>query len=130
MQKKKKQSDLHKYFYGETETDEILHSHAFRRVEKKVGPSLPRAQRLQASRYRTVADYKQSMVGSIAQYRERITVQPRDAKTKTDTPPSDEGIVGNRPRSGKPDSQGGDNKTDGRRHHFIEPPRRNNNRFS
>jgi hypothetical protein len=67
------------------------------------------------------------MVGSIAQYRERMPLPPVKPEETKNTKSTD-GIIGNRPKSGKSEAQSGD-ASKHRRHHFVEPPKRSFTRF-
>jgi len=121
MRKKFKQSDLHKYFYQDTDPDDILHTHAYRKVGKKNGPSLPSVKRTPKPKDKIVPGYKSSMVGSIAQYQDRTALQPKDSDlNKTGR----NGEAERHPKSSARDERDKEDDKNKRRHHFIEPPKR------
>lgn len=122
---------MYQFVAPEVDTDDILHSHAIRRVGKKHGPVVPAARR-KTSKENQVAGYRDSMVGSIAQYKD---VALSDPKNKEEAAPTadESNIVGNRPMSSqlqhdKKDKEKKDHSLE-RRQHIIHPPRRNFHRF-
>lgn len=122
-----KRHKLTKYLLKDTQTEEVVRSHAFSRVARTNRPVPTR--RTAAPGQQAVGGYRESLVGSIAQYRDRLPVLPTTPAVEEPVS-TDENIIGNRPKSGTTDrGETGKNSVD-RRHHFIEPPKRNFNRFS
>lgn len=121
-----KRSKLTKRLMQVSDAEDVVRSHAYSRV---AGQSRAVPVRRTPSRGQAVPGYRDSMVGSVAQYREKVPPRPTAAGADT-SPVSDQPIIGNRPASGTQDkgSIGADSLQ--RRHHFIEPPKRNFNRFN
>lgn len=130
MQKRSNKIHFHKLTNPDVDPDDILHSHAYRKVEIKDGPSLPTVKRSSPPDDKIVFEYKNSMVGSIAQYHDKTPVRPRTPVADEKTVQDHEDIIGNRPRNSTHDTpEENDKDSVERRHHFIEPPKRNFNRF-
>jgi len=129
MLKRFKKSNLYRFLGHEAVADEVINSHAYGKVAKSSN-TLPVRQRVPIQKRQNVGGYRDSMVGSIAQYRDRtsaVPIKPQDTTTTTD---QSENIIGNRPKSGTNDTAvNKDDASINRRHHFIEPPKRNFNRF-
>ena len=103
-------------------SDDVVRNHAYSRVAKE-NPTLPSRASL---RPRAHSSYRDSMVGSTSQYRDRL---PPKLTPDTKTPiASNDGVVGNRPSSSSVKNSSADN-TARRKHHFVEPPKRGFNRF-
>lgn len=104
----------------DVDAKDVLSSHVYGSAARNSNavPSRPILQpRRQSGR-----GYKDSMVGSLSQYRTAPNEQPKVADTP-DTG-SDAPIVGNRaPHSGVESGKPGSNSIE-RRKHFIEPPKR------
>lgn len=110
----------------EAVASEVVHSHAYGKVGR-THRSAPRPRHASSPRSMAVPGYRDSMVGSIAQYRDRAPIAPRVPEKEKDAQP-DKKIIGNRPHSGAVDKKSTDSAP-AKRHHFIEPPKPRFNRF-
>ncbi len=121
----KGRKNLHKYLTQASSAEDVVNNHAYGKVARSHRP-IPQRRSPGGSHKGTVAGYRDSMVGSINQYR---SVAPKTAEPAAGRDVSGEGIIGNRPRSGVSDVPKSKDASLERRHHFIEPPKRGFNRF-
>ena len=99
-----------------------MHSHAYGKVAKN-RPSLTRPRHAAPVKRQSIAGYRDSMVGSIAQYRDAAPLPPRAPEAPEGKQPDAGGVIGNRPASTTA------SEAAPRRHHFVEPPKRSFHRF-
>ena len=126
MRKRFQISRLNKLIGREAASHEVAGSHAYGRVARDT-PSVPRARPARPPRGKA-SGYRDSMVGSIAQYRDTTPIAPRRQEAVKDATKNGN-VVGNRPSSGRSEAGTGSSATGNRRHSFVEPPKRNYNRF-
>lgn len=111
---------MNKRLGNEPSPGEVSGSHAYGRVAKTHVP-IPRTRRVGLERRGKIGGYRDSMVGSMAQYRSE-PLPPMAKPDISETKPADAGgVIGNRPRSGGVDGP--------KSHGFTEPPRRGYDRF-
>ena len=98
----KKKNELNKRLMQVSNADDVVRSHAYSRVAGK-SSSVP-TRRLASSPRHTVSGYRDSMVGSIGQYRE-VRASLASPSHSTEAGSSITPVQGNRPASGR-DVQG------------------------
>ena len=121
----KGRKNLHKYLSQASSADDVVSSHAYGRVARSYRP-VPKRHVSTESPAGTIAGYRDSMVGSINQYRDAPAQQEKPLE-RAPAPTSE--VIGNRPKSGEAQVTKNDAASIERRHHFIEPPKRGFNRF-
>ncbi len=121
----KGRKNLHKYLSHASSADDVVNNHAYGKVARSHRP-IPK-RRPGPPRHGAVASYRDSMVGSIHQYRSGVAPKATDPKAGKET--ENDAVIGNRPRSGASDAPKPKDASMERRHHFIEPPKRGFNRF-
>ena len=109
-----KRNKLNKRLMQVESADDVVRSHAYSRV---AGRSSSVPVRRTPTRGQAASGYRDSMVGSMTQYREKIVPQLRPDTTAPT--PQQGSVIGNRPAS----------STAEQKHRFAEPPKRNFNRF-
>ena len=117
-----KKKNLHHRLMNVSDAEDVARNHAYSRV---AGKSKAIPVRRAPSRGTVVPGYRDSMVGSIAQYRDKVPPRPGVMEAQNGAS-HDKPVLGNRPASGTIEK--GKNIGDGKRH-FVEPPKRNFNRF-
>ena len=127
MFKRFNRSNLNKFLGHEAAPSEVTSSHVYGRVAKSNPPVHRAPRRKTPARPQVVAGYRDSMVGSVAQYRDRAPIAPQKPEETTPSLTSD-GVIGNRPKVSTDESKTA-SAADRRRHHFVEPPKRNFHRF-
>jgi len=126
MQDKGRKNIL-KYLMQASSAEDVINNHAYAEVARNYKPIPKRRPQSDSTADVTIAGYKDSMVGSISQYQNTAPIPKDQTKTPDDTKQDQDGIVGNRPRSGTDNVSSSDQASIERRHHFIEPPKRNFN---
>lgn len=120
MQNKHHPKNLRPFLGQEVDPKDVLSSHIYGQAARG-SHAIPKRSSA-PHQHRDPRKYGDSMVGSLAQYRQKAPERPKDpaaAANSTDAP-----VVGNRPQSGTSQpGQTGANSTE-RRQHFIEPPKR------
>ena len=126
MRKRFSRSILNKLTGHEPSKGEVASSHAFGRISRS-SSSIPRTRRGSPAERRAVASYRDSMVGSTVQYRDRLPVAPPapPAKEKNSL---HENVVGNRPQSKMTNSENSKIPSAPPRS-FVEPPKRSFNPY-
>ena len=129
MHKRFSRSSLNRFLGREAVASDAFNSHAYGKVARD-NTIVPSRKHALARREKTaVPSYQDSMVGSITQYRSAAPVATRKPEEIDPTTQNDEAIVGNRPRNGAKEAPKSGAASLEKRHHFIEPPKRNFNRF-
>lgn len=105
---------------------EVAGSHAYGKTARS-SPSIPKTRRTSPAQRRAAVNYRDSMVGSTMQYRDRLPVTPKTPPIAKG-PASIDGIIGNRPQSRAVKNKTGTNPSAPPRS-FVEPPRRNFNPY-
>lgn len=134
MRKRFSRADLHKFLNKDSDASDVMRNHAYSKVGRggeTSGMSLARRREMALQR-KTIADYRRSKLGGLHDRPYVPIPKPTSDKAqgaeKQGDP--DNTIIGNRQKGGIKDKDRQDTKSIERRHHFIEPPKRNFDKFS